>query len=76
VKRVRLIDARKKRGLTQAKVAEMASIERTRYVYIETGRAVNVSIEEALGISHSLGVRPEDIFLPAKAQNKHQRKAQ
>lgn len=58
----RLLDFRKKRGLTQAEVAERADLSDRTYADIERGH-VNMRIETFIKICTSLHVTPDEILV-------------
>jgi transcriptional regulator with XRE-family HTH domain len=57
----RLAMTRRKRGLTQAEVAEMAGIGRPQLANIEAGRS-RPSVDSFAFICRSLGVTMDDIY--------------
>ena len=63
-KRIRTL--RKKQGLTQAALGEIAKLDRTYIVGIEKGKR-NVSVESLIKISTGLGVRLSELFLNVDA---------
>ena len=56
-----LLRIRKKQGLTQSAVAELASLSERTYADIERG-TVNMRIETALSICQALHVTPDEIL--------------
>lgn len=57
----RLLEIRKKAGLTQARVAEKAGLSDRTYAEIERG-TTNMRIETLLRICEALKVTPDEIF--------------
>ena len=57
----KLFDFRKKRGLTQAEVAEKAGISDRTYADIERG-TVNMRVETLLKICDVLSITPDDVL--------------
>lgn len=62
MKRVKMIEIRKKRNMTQAKVAEKCNIARSTYAGIECGQ-VNPSFAVMLKIKEALKYKRDDLFL-------------
>lgn len=56
----RIEELRKKKGLTQEKLAEKANLHRAYFWDIENGR--NISVKTAYQIAHALGVSLSDLF--------------
>ncbi len=65
----KLYEIRKKRGLTQAQVAEEADISDRSYADIERG-AVNMRIETMLRICKALNISPDEIFIDLPTSDK------
>jgi transcriptional regulator with XRE-family HTH domain len=64
-KRLALILAREKLGLSKSAVAAATEISAQRYRRIESNVEVRVDVEEAYRIANFLGYEhPKDIFLP------------
>ena len=63
----KLFEIRKKRGLTQAQVAEAANLSDRTYADIERGN-VNMRVETMLSICEALNVTPNDIFIDAEEE--------
>lgn len=57
----KLLAIRKKKGLTQAEVAEAAGLSDRTYADIERG-TVNMRVETLLRICGALGITPDDIL--------------
>lgn len=57
----KLLEIRKKRGLTQVELAEMAGLADRTYADIERGSA-NMRVETALRISEALQITPNEIL--------------
>lgn len=64
----RLLSIRKKRGLTQAEVAEKAGLSDRTYADIERG-TVNMRTETLLRICNTLQITPNEIFVDEKTVN-------
>ena len=60
--RLKLIEIRKKKKLTQEEMAKKLNISRTTYTGYEKG-TFNPSLEKALEIKKILGYKNDDIFL-------------
>lgn len=58
----KLLEIRKKKGLTQSEVAEKAGLSDRAYADIERG-TVNMKVETALRLCQSLNVTPNDILI-------------
>ena len=58
----KLYTVRKRKGLTQAQVAEAAGLSDRTYADIERG-SVNMRIESVLKICEALDITPNDIFV-------------
>ena len=63
----KLLSFRKKRGLTQAEVAEAAGLSDRTYADIERG-TVNMRIETFLHICAALHITPDDVLTAEQAQ--------
>lgn len=57
----RLLELRKKKGLTQAEIAEAAGLSDRTYADIERG-TVNMRVETLLRICRALNITPDDIL--------------
>ena len=57
----KLLEIRKKRGLTQVELAEMAGLADRTYADIERGNA-NMRVETALRICEALQITPNEIL--------------
>ena len=66
-----LISARKKIGKSQEKVAIECKISRTMYNKIERGKIKNISYPLAVAIGNSVGLHPDEIFLPSEVNDIH-----
>lgn len=62
----RLYKVRKKRGLTQAEVAEKAGLSDRTYADIERG-TVNMRVETVIRICQALQITPNDLFCEQKS---------
>ena len=58
-------EARKRRGLTQARVAELAGIDQGALSRIEHGTR-RPTIQALAAIAHAMGVRPSDLMRRAE----------
>lgn len=65
----RLYEFRKKRGLTQAEVGELAGISGRTYADIERG-TVNMRMDTALKICNALHITPNDIYIDDEEMTK------
>ena len=65
----KLLFFRKRKGLTQAEVAEAAEISERTYADIERG-SVNMRIETALSICKVLQITPDDILTEEPESNR------
>ena len=63
----KLLSFRKKRGMTQAEVAEAAGLSDRTYADIERG-TVNMRIETLLHICAALSITPNDVLTAEQAQ--------
>lgn len=63
--------ARLEAGLSQAKLAELVSVERTTYNKIERGQIKHVPVELAIKISRAVRKSVEQIFLSGDVHGKH-----
>jgi putative transcriptional regulator len=68
--REELLLLRKRRGLTQEQVATAVGIDRTAYCRIERGNR-RPPVDVAIRIAEVLGVKVEDIFMPADVYVMH-----
>ncbi|MEW6698652.1 MAG: helix-turn-helix transcriptional regulator [Bacillota bacterium] len=66
---LRLIQARKDKGLTQEQVAAKTGIDRSTYAHYERGRMPG--LETALKISQALDKSVEEIFMPINVLKQH-----
>ena len=62
----RLYAARKRKGLSQAEVAEKAKLSDRTYADIERGK-VNMRVETAIRICEALQITPNDLFCEQKS---------
>ena len=58
----KLLDIRKKKGMTQSEVAEKAGLSDRAYADIERGTA-NMKVETVLRLCQSLNITPNDILI-------------
>jgi len=63
----KLLSIRKKNGMTQAEVAEVAGLSDRTYADIERG-TVNMRIETLLNICRALHITPDDILTKESAE--------
>ena len=66
-----LQEARRKKGLNQVQLAEMAGVDQTTISDIECGRNKNPSWETVARIAEALEVEPDELFpLPKKLRKR------
>lgn len=66
---LKLVQARKDKGFTQAQVATLAGVDRSTYAHCERGR--NPGLEVALKIAQVLEKSVEEIFMPVGVLKQH-----
>lgn len=71
--REKLIKARKRKKLTQEKIAELLEVSRTTYTGYEMGKFAP-SLDIALKIKKILKCKDDDIFLNTKVRTTHKRR--